>query len=743
MSYINIPGAGSPQWKPPVANSAALPTVGNQSGDTRVTLDDQAIHVWDGVSTWVAAGGGGGGAWGSITGTLSDQTDLQTALNNKQASDAQLSSLAALSYTGNSLKAIRVNVGETDFELFTPGTGTIGGSTGGTDNVLLRADGTGGSTLQNSTVTLSDAGNFASTLSGTITGDSVGLNITQNQGGTTSAFYTDGSGGIWGMRGNGYSAAASTTAGSGHGGGSFIASNGNYLAGVAGIAYGPNGSNPRIFGVQGSASNYGSASTAVGGYFELTSGSYTYVIPSGVKAALVANNGSTTDDIFKAQDNGTDVFSIADGGATSIVLSAGTTSALTLNNGSASAPILTLKDNGTNKFVVADGGYMTHTVTGTVAGGNFAYLQLNSIAGNTELFDLGGVGHYGNYTQLTGSSSNTNSGHAASVFSASAANIIYGVAGLANGGNGTSPKSVGTYGYAAASGTPSTALGGYFEISSAADGYSVRPPSGMIAALAASNKTTTNDIFQAYDDSTAVFKVKDGGSIVHTVSGSTSGDVFSYDLRDSRTGSSTNYGMFVLNTSATSTDFNYTAYGTFGAYFDSEGANSTANKGNIGALGYARSGNKNVGLAGVTDLAAGTNNRSIGVIGYANSGSSSIDSLIGGYFTVGTDKFSGLPATTTAALIANNQSTTYDIFRAQDASTDVVKIVDGGTVELLTNASLSATADKVQLGGYDIAAGRRTLAIGVEETVTAEAVTSDATLVVRINGVDYKILLKT
>ena len=31
----------------------------------------------------VTGGGGGGGTWGSITGTLSDQTDLQTALNTK------------------------------------------------------------------------------------------------------------------------------------------------------------------------------------------------------------------------------------------------------------------------------------------------------------------------------------------------------------------------------------------------------------------------------------------------------------------------------------------------------------------------------------------------------------------------------------------------------------------------------------------------------------------------------------
>jgi len=34
----------------------------------------------------VSGGGGGGGSWGSITGTLSDQTDLQTALSAKQAS---------------------------------------------------------------------------------------------------------------------------------------------------------------------------------------------------------------------------------------------------------------------------------------------------------------------------------------------------------------------------------------------------------------------------------------------------------------------------------------------------------------------------------------------------------------------------------------------------------------------------------------------------------------------------------
>jgi hypothetical protein len=38
-----------------------------------------------GVRSWIAPATGGGGTWGSITGTLSSQTDLQSALNGKQA----------------------------------------------------------------------------------------------------------------------------------------------------------------------------------------------------------------------------------------------------------------------------------------------------------------------------------------------------------------------------------------------------------------------------------------------------------------------------------------------------------------------------------------------------------------------------------------------------------------------------------------------------------------------------------
>lgn len=91
--------------------------------------------------------------WGAIGGTLANQTDLQTALNlkataanpvftgtvtipdnalaiadtnglqsaldGKQGLDTQLTSLAALSYTGNASKYVRINAGETDFEVVT------------------------------------------------------------------------------------------------------------------------------------------------------------------------------------------------------------------------------------------------------------------------------------------------------------------------------------------------------------------------------------------------------------------------------------------------------------------------------------------------------------------------------------------------------------------------------------------------------------------------------------------------
>jgi hypothetical protein len=62
-------------------------------------------------------------------------------------------------------------------------------------------------------------------------------------------------------------------------------------------------------GVLGIALNTGTTPIQVGGFFGLMN-----TTPTFTSAALMADNGSTTSDIFVARDNGTDVFSVSDGG---------------------------------------------------------------------------------------------------------------------------------------------------------------------------------------------------------------------------------------------------------------------------------------------------------------------------------------------------------------------------------------------------------------------------------------------
>lgn len=121
-------------------------------------------------TTLNATGGGGGtttnaatfnnSGSGDASGTTFDGSAARTISYNTvgaQPLDTQLTSLAGLSYTGNGGKFVRVNAGETDFELATvSGTGTVT-SVGGTGTV-------NGLTL---TGTVTTSGNL--TLGGTLT----------------------------------------------------------------------------------------------------------------------------------------------------------------------------------------------------------------------------------------------------------------------------------------------------------------------------------------------------------------------------------------------------------------------------------------------------------------------------------------------------------------------------------------------------------------------------------------------
>jgi hypothetical protein len=76
---------------------------------TNTILYRSATNVWSPVTiganltfsggTLSATGGGGGGTWGTITGVLSSQTDLQTALDARQPLDADLTSISSAAGT--------------------------------------------------------------------------------------------------------------------------------------------------------------------------------------------------------------------------------------------------------------------------------------------------------------------------------------------------------------------------------------------------------------------------------------------------------------------------------------------------------------------------------------------------------------------------------------------------------------------------------------------------------------------
>lgn len=57
------------------------------------------LRQLDAVFDYIEGLVGGGGVWGGITGTLADQTDLDTALDGKQPLDADLTTIAGLTAT--------------------------------------------------------------------------------------------------------------------------------------------------------------------------------------------------------------------------------------------------------------------------------------------------------------------------------------------------------------------------------------------------------------------------------------------------------------------------------------------------------------------------------------------------------------------------------------------------------------------------------------------------------------------
>lgn len=161
-SVADFYGTGDPEG---VISAAVSSTFRRTDGGTATSLYVKETGT-TGNTGWVAVGGGGGSGTVTHTGSL---TVNQVVVGN---ATADIKILAA-GTNGNVLTMVS---GAPAW-----GAAGVGGTTGSTDNALLRADGTGGATVQSSTATLSDSGILTTagvtigSSGGTVTGSSGNL----------------------------------------------------------------------------------------------------------------------------------------------------------------------------------------------------------------------------------------------------------------------------------------------------------------------------------------------------------------------------------------------------------------------------------------------------------------------------------------------------------------------------------------------------------------------------------------
>lgn len=174
-----------------------LPSTG-ETGKIYFTIDNGKTYRWSG-SAYVELTDSTA-VWGSISGTLSNQTDLQGALNGKASTTH---THAASDFASGTIATARLGSGTANASTYLRGDQTwatvsagIGGSTGSVDNALIRADGTAGGTVQACGITIEDSNrvNFVGPGNGAYVGIVDYAYFKYGSGSTNYAVFSDGSG---------------------------------------------------------------------------------------------------------------------------------------------------------------------------------------------------------------------------------------------------------------------------------------------------------------------------------------------------------------------------------------------------------------------------------------------------------------------------------------------------------------------------------------------------------------------
>ncbi len=235
--------------------------------------------------------------------------------------------------------------------------------------------------------------------------------------------------------------------------------------------------------------------------------------------------------------------------------------------------------------------------------------------------------------------------------------------------------------------------GGYFTASGATTNYAVYSDgqANIVGGTLLTNGTNNALNITATEPSGTLGGHSYGAKVVVTSAGTTAegwvrGAMFT-QLAAGYTGAGTTVGAYFANTAAGTGTDPFVA-GTYNAGFYGYTGSTTTGT-NIGAKGAADGGSVNYGgfYQAVTAKNSATN---IGILAQAlNTGTSPVQ--VAGYF--------GLQATaptyTSAALIADNGSTTSPIFLARDNGTAVFSIIDGGNVGIGTTPASTTKLDIV------------------------------------------------